>query len=225
MLSYGEIRYEFKLFFAPIKWLICALFIVVIPFIFYAPSTLDVLNLWEIYAPLVGIVLFSDIMMVEKSNRTAEIVYLKIKRRTFSFVFRYSVTMILLIVFIACAIWIDGLFLGNLLTDEEFSFFFVLSIVGPGCLFFGTLALTSSNLFSSVPLGYLPPLVYWAYWMVGENMSRMNMLNPFKFANGYEYLSSKFMLLLLTFLFIVLNLFIIEQSPLKTLLRFNNQKR
>ncbi|WP_068616050.1 hypothetical protein [Paenibacillus tuaregi] len=228
MKVWKSILYEFKIIYAPIKWFICAFFVILIPFVFYTPTRIDVINLSEIYVPLIGIVLFSDIMLFEQMYHADEVVYLGRRKRASSLFIRFFIMMLIL----AASLWISVLLTNAGLTlmleegdSNRIHYLDMLCIVVPGSLFVGSLGMTFANLLSSTSIGYLIALVYWAYWMISTSMDQINLLNLFSFANGYSYSTSKMLLVSCVLGLLILNMVVLEWSPLQRRMRLSRKKR
>jgi len=225
MQIWTSIRYELKIIYAPVKWFICVFFVILIPFVFYAPTRMDVINLSEIYVPLIGIVLFSDIMLIEQTYHAAEIVYLAKRKRAISLIIRFLIMILILAVSLGSSVLLTNAGLISRLDEgDRIHYLNMLGIVVPGSLFVGSIGMTFANLLSSTSIGYLIGIVYWAYWMISTSMEQMNLLNLFSFANGYSYTTSKMILLSCVLGLLFLNMIVLEWSPLQRRIRLSKRK-
>ncbi len=97
------IYYNLKLLFSPLKWLCCILFILLMSISMYAPTYYDFTNICEIYIPLIGIILITDIVLIDTQNDMAEVLYVSNSNLKKTFWFRYFIIGILLAIFILLA--------------------------------------------------------------------------------------------------------------------------
>lgn len=199
------IVYQIKVLFSPVKWLLTGAFIVFIPFMFYAPTAVDILNLYEIYAPFAGIILFPDLIWVDHYTRAAEVLATRRSRRYPLLAYRLMV-MILFMIFMLLAGWL--LLRMNLsphgfrFSSEQLPFSGLLYVALPGLLFSGALSLLAGAVLRSPEIGYLLGLANWMYWNI--NMENTSWLNLFSYANRLSDLQSKWTLSLLSIVFISL---------------------
>ncbi|QUL56264.1 hypothetical protein KDC22_07065 [Paenibacillus tritici] len=219
--------YQFKIVYSPIKWVLCLLFVCLIPIATYAPSLIDVLNTFEIYMPLIGVILLSDLPLIESSSRTEELIYLCKRSKAPTILIRLTTLIILIILLELIGVALLALNLsphGYIFREEPLNFWKLISITLPGILFLGGIALSFSNAFKSSAIGYIVSLSYWSYWMIGANMDKNTPMNLFAFANRQDYRISKVLLLLIFIVLVVYNIYLSNKSPLNrlSLNKFNN---
>jgi hypothetical protein len=207
-------RYNLKLLFSPIKWLCCLLFVAMIPVFMYAPTYYDFTNISTIYNPFIGMVLFTDIVMIDKSNNFAEISYLSNRKPIKTFLQRYCIIAVLLLVFVLLA---NGVFRLSQLIHNDFAperislLEYVLFACGSS-LMLGTLSMSIANVLSNPYVGCGAALLYWLYWNI--NFEKQSLLNLFPFiANPtfYEkFLAAEY---LWVAVLVVLNCLLVRKSP------------
>lgn len=220
------IRYNLKLLFSPLKWLCCFIFIILISIAMYAPTYYDFTNICEIYMPFMGIILITDIMLVDKHSNISEILYISNSNFKKVFLIRYSIIGALIIVFIFLAnsiFLIQGYFEGQSYLNEPITSLEFLMISVASTLFLGTVSMTIGNLLSNPYIAYGFSLIYWLYWNI--NNTKQSIFNLFPFiAKPTDYVSY----ILIEFGFILFLLFInsalVQKSPFFITDRFLNLK-
>ncbi|WP_017353106.1 ABC transporter permease [Clostridium sp. ZBS4] len=209
------IQYNFKLLFSPLKWLCCLLFIILMSISMYAPTYYDFTNICEIYIPLIGIILITDIVLIDKQNDMTEVLYVSNSNLKKNFWFRYFIVGILLTIFILLAngiFYIKMYFNGEPSLNEPITHLQFLIISLFSTLLLGILSMTIANIFSNSYIGYGFSLVYWLYWIV--NIKKQSIFNLFPFVatpNEYIYyivIESGFIIFLL-----LLNFILVQKSP------------
>lgn len=197
--------YQFKIVYSPIKWLLCAAFIVLIPFLFYAPTGRDVLNLYEIYTCFVGIILLPDVFWVDHYAHATEALATRRTRVSWLLWYRW----LWLMLFIITMLFMGWLLLrldlsphGYRFSDSSVSLIEILYVTMPGLLFSGALSLLSGVVFRSPEVGYVVGIAHWMYWNI--NMEINSWFNLFTFANQLSYVPSKWSLLLLSIVFVAM---------------------
>lgn len=207
--------YNLKLLFSPLKWLCCLIFILLIATIMYAPTYYDFTNICEIYLPFIGVILITDVMLINQHNNMAEILYVLNSNQKKDFLFRYFIIVILIVIFIFLAdmtFSIQQYFNGGPFLYEPITHLEFLIISFSGTLFLGTLSMTIGNLLTNQYIGYGFSLVYWLYWNV--NCQKQSIFNLFPFvANPNEYIF--YVLIEFTFIIflIFLNTILAKKSP------------
>ena len=93
------LRYNLKLLFSPLKWMSCFLFTMLIVISMYAPTYYDFTNICEIYLPFIGVILITDVMLINQHNNMAEILYVLNSNQKKDFLFRYFIIVILIVIF------------------------------------------------------------------------------------------------------------------------------
>ena len=187
--------YQYKILFSPVKWLLSGAFIVFIPFIFYAPTELDVLNLYEIYVPFVSIILFPDMIWVDHYAHATEVLATRRRRGKLLLGYRFLVMLLFFIAMLVVGWLLLRLNLsphGYEYSSSPLSFLTLLYVALPGFLFSGALSLSCGVFFRSPEIGYLAGLANWMYWNI--NMEQDNWLNLFSYANQLSVLPSKWTL-------------------------------
>lgn len=207
-------KLQAKLLFSPVKWLICLVFVFIIPIAMYVPTYFDFVNVSTIYLPFIGIVLFSDIAILDKGNSTEEIAYLSGRKPIRIFLQRYLISLVLLLVYILLA---NGAFRsmqqfrGETMIEPISLFTYILN-AGGGSLFIGAMAMAISALINNVYVGYGFSIVYWQYWNV--NCQTEAFVNPFPFiANPTFYEVPLAIIYGLTLIIIAFTCFLSTKSP------------
>lgn len=209
------IRYNLKLLFSPLKWLSSFIFICLISIFMYAPTYYDFTNICELYMPFIGIILITDIMLVDKHNNISEILYISNSNLKKVFLIRYSIIGALIVVFIFLAnsiFLIQGYFEGQSYLNEPITSLEFLVISVASTLFLGTVSMTIGNFLSNPYIAYGFSLIYWLYWNI--NSTKQSIFNLFPFiAKPTDYVSY----ILIEFGFILFLLFInsalVQKSP------------
>lgn len=207
-------RYNLKLLYSPIKWLSCLIFIIVIPIAMYVPTYFDFVNVSTIYLPFIGIVLFTDITMMDKGSHAEEIMYLSNKKPIGTFIQRYLIAVVLLFVYIIFSNIVFRI-MQQLQGDtivEPISTIEYIIIAGCGCLFIGTISMTISTIFNNVYIGYGFSIIFWLYWNI--NCQAEIIINPFPFiANPTFYEKPLIIIYAYTLALILINCFFTNKSP------------
>lgn len=207
-------RLQLKLLYSPVKWLICLVFVCIIPIAMYVPTYFDFLNLSILYLPFVSIVLFADIAVLDKSNHTEEITYLSGRKKVYLFLQRYLLSLGLLIIYLLLANGIFHMlqqFRGDMM-EEPITLLMYLTSASGGSLLIGTIALTISALINNVYIGYAFSSIYWLYWNV--NSTTETLLNPFPFiANPTFYEMPLIITFLLAVVLVLFTCFLVTKSP------------
>lgn len=207
-------RLQLKLLYSPVKWLICLVFVCIIPIAMYVPTYFDFVNLSTLYLPFVSIVLFSDIAILDKVNHTEEIVYLAGRKKVHLFLQRYLLSLGLLIIYLILANEIFQVlhhFRGNV-TVEPITLFLYLASASGGSLLIGGVAMTISTLINNVYIGYAIASIYWLYWNV--NCTTVTPLNPFPFlANPTSYEIPLIILFLIAVVLVIFTCMFVGKSP------------
>ncbi len=207
-------RLQLKLLYSPVKWLICLVFVCIIPIAMYVPTYFDFLNLSTLYLPFVSIVLFSDIAILDKGNHTEEIAYLSERKKVHLFLQRYLLSLCFLIIYLLLA---NGTFhllqqyRGNVIA-EPITFPLYLASASGGSLLIGTISMAISTLLNNVYIGYAFSSVYWLYWNV--NCTSETLLNPFPFlANPTSYEMPLIFIFLIAVVLTLFTCLLIKKSP------------
>ncbi|NFL53747.1 hypothetical protein FDB71_16980, partial [Clostridium botulinum] len=184
------IYYNLKLLFSPLKWICCLLFILLMSISMYAPTYYDFTNICEIYIPLIGIILITDIVLIDKQNDMVEVLYVSNSNLKKTFWFRYFIIAILLAIFILLANGVFNIkmyFNGDSFLNEPITQLQFLIISLFSTLFLGTVSMTIANIFYKSYISYGCSLVYWLYWIV--NIKNQSIFNLFPFvAKPTEYI-------------------------------------
>jgi len=207
-------KLQAKLLLSPVKWLICLAFVCIIPVAMYVPTYFDFVNVSTIYLPFIGIVLFSDIAILDKGNSTEEIAYLSSRKPVWIFLQRYLISLMLLLLYILLAnsvFHIMQQFRGETMIEPISLVTYTLN-AGGGTLFIGAMAMTISALINNVYVGYGFSIVYWLYWNI--NCQTEAFINPFPFiANPTFYEVSLTIIYGLTAILIAFTCFLSTKSP------------
>lgn len=207
-------KLQAKLLLSPVKWLICLAFVCIIPVAMYVPTYFDFVNVSTIYLPFIGIVLFSDIAILDKGNSTEEIAYLSSRKPVWIFLQRYLISLMLLLLYILLAnsvFHIMQQFRGETMIEPISLVTYTLN-AGGGTLFIGAMAMTISELINNVYVGYGFSIVYWLYWNI--NCQTEAFINPFPFiANPTFYEVPLAIIYGLTAILIAFTCFLSTKSP------------
>lgn len=207
-------KLQAKLLFPPVKWLICFVFVCIIPIAMYVPTYFDFVNVSTIYLPFIGIVLFSNIAILDKGSSTEEIAYLSSRKPIRVFLYRYLISLVLLLLYILLA---NGVFcimqqFRGEMTIEPISLVTYILNAGGGTLFIGAMAMAISALINNVYVGYGFSIVYWLYWNI--NCQTEAFINPFPFiANPTFYEVPLAIIYGLTAILIAFTCFLSTKSP------------
>ena len=207
-------KLQAKLLFSPVKWLICLAFTCIIPVAMYVPTYFDFVNVSTIYLPFIGLVLFSDIAILDKGNSTEEIAYLSSGKPVWIFLQRYLISLMLLLLYILLANSVFRImqqFRGETMIESISLVSYTLN-TGGGTLFIGAMAMAISALINNVYVGYGFSIVYWLYWNI--NYQTEVFINPFPFiANPTFYEVPLAIIYGLTAILIAFTCFLSTKSP------------
>lgn len=207
--------YNIKLLFSPIKWIGAFIFITFIALFMYAPTYYDFTNICEIYIPFIGIILMTDIMLVDKYNNISEILYISDGKLKKVFLIRYIiiVVFIMLLCFSANIIFfIQGYFKGELYLNEPVTILEFLLVSVSSTIFLGTLSMTMANVLSNPYISYGCSVIYWLYWNI--NSTKQSIFNLFPFvAKPTDYIIYILIDFIIISLLILINLILSEKSP------------
>ena len=207
-------RYQLKLLYAPIKWLSCLMFIMILPIAIYAPTYYDFVNVATLYLPFIGIVLFGDISLLARGSHMEEIVFLANRKPVKTFIQRYILTVIFSVIYIVLAHVIFRIyqFINQSYLVEPISFLQYVLITAGSIFFMGTLTMTVSTLFNNVYISYGLSVIYWMYWNI--NCQKESLFNPFPFiANPTFFEIPVSQMYLKTLILLAINCFIVRKSP------------
>lgn len=207
-------KLQAKLLFSPVKWLICLVFVCIIPIAMYVPTYFDFVNVSTIYLPFVGIVLFADLAILDKDSSTEEIAYLSSRKPVWIFLQRYLISLVLLLLYILLANGVFRIlqqFRGEKMLVPISLFTYILS-AGGGSLFIGAMAMAISALIKNVYVGYGFSSVYWMYWNI--NCQTETFFNPFPFISNPTFYEVPLVVIYgLTLIVIALACFLSTKSP------------
>lgn len=207
-------KLQAKLLFSPVKWLICLVFVCIIPIAMYVPTYFDFVNVSTIYLPFVGIVLFADLAILDKDSSTEEIAYLSSRKPVWIFLQRYLISLVLLLLYILLANGVFRIlqqFRGDKMLEPISLFTYILS-AGGGSLFIGAMAMAISALIKNVYVGYGFSSVYWMYWNI--NCQTETFFNPFPFISNPTFYEVPLVVIYgLTLIVIALACFLSTKSP------------
>lgn len=207
-------KLHFKLVYSPVKWLICLIFVCIIPIVMYVPTYYDFVNLTAQYLPFIGIVLFSDIAILDQRSGTEEIAYLSSEKPIQIFLQRYfiSIGVFLVYIFLANGIFRILQYSSGEKMIEPVSFFEYVIIVMGGSLFIGGLSMLVSTAFHNIYAGYGCSLVFWLYWNI--NCLEKSVINPFSFiANPTFYEKPLMVIYGFTAVLLTLTCLLASKSP------------
>jgi hypothetical protein len=203
-----------KLLFSPVKWSICLAFVCLIPIAMYVPTYFDFVNVSIIYLPFVGIVVFSDIAILDKGSNTEEIAYLSSRKPIRIFLQRYLISLVLLLLYILLENGVFRIlqpFRGEIIFEPISLFTYILN-AGGGSLFLGTMAMAITALLNNVYVGYGFSIVYWLYWNINSQTEAF--ANPFPFISNPTFYEMPLAIIYgLTLIIIVFVCFLSTKSP------------
>lgn len=227
-----RLKYDVKILFSN-KYILCIVLFVFMPFAVNFSGTEMALSIFELYIPLVGVVLFTDIINIEDKLMTREILYLKSANKTgvviirtlinVLFVCLLSIVTLLIINSNLCSI-VSG---SGLAKGSKVNYLDVLVVMLPTTIFLGFLSMTVANLFVNSIVGYIISFFYWVYWLVNLNIK--SIINPFGYTANAEYFAlSKVALCVLSILLLFTNNYLVNKSPYnnkfrRLLICFNNK--
>ncbi|OCA97600.1 hypothetical protein [Clostridium beijerinckii] len=220
------IRYNLKLLFSPLKWLSSFIFICLISIFMYAPTYYDFTNICELYMPFIGIILITDIMLVDKHNNISEILYISNSNLKKVFLIRYFIVGALIAVFILIAnsiFLVQGYFEGQSYLNEPITSleFLVISVVST--LFLGTVSMTIGNFLSNQYVAYGFSLMYWLYWNI--NCKKQSIFNLFPFiAKPTDYVTYIVIEIGSILCLLFINSILVQKSPFFIVDRLLNLK-
>lgn len=207
--------YNIKLLFSPLKWSCCFIFIILISLFMYAPTYYDFTNICEIYIPFIGVILMTDIMLIDKYNNISEILYISDGKLKKVFVVRYLIVAMFIIFLSFSAniiFFIQGYFKGELYLNEPITFLEFLIVSVSSTLFLGTLSMTIANFSSNQYIAYGCSLIYWLYWNI--NSTQQSILNLFPFvAKPTDYVVYIFIEFIIIIFLILINSILSGKSP------------
>ncbi len=207
-------KYSLKIVYSPLKWLICVIFVTILPFVMYVPTYYDFVNISTLYLPFVGIVLFADLAIIDKENHIEEITYLSDKKPVITYIQRYVLSLAIMLIYIIIANIVFYILhqLNNVEITEPISNFQYIIITSGGCLFFSAMSMTISTILNNVYIGYGFSLIYWLFWNI--NCQTEAFMNPFPFiANPALYEKPLVIIYAFTLVLIILNCFLVSRSP------------
>ena len=197
------------------KWLCCALLAMVLPIAMYAPTYYDFTNILSLYMPFVGIVLLSDLALLEKASNTEEIAFISNRNPIRIYLFRLFFTIGLILVFTLLAngaYSIRHYFSESASIDEALTIIDVLIVSCASTVFIGSVAMTFSTILNNIYIGYGISLIYWLFWNVNATLS--SPFNPFSLiANPASYKEHALALYALFALLIMANCYFVTKSP------------
>ncbi|WP_017209917.1 hypothetical protein [Clostridium beijerinckii] len=220
------IRYNLKLLFSPLKWLSSFIFICLISIFMYAPTYYDFTNICELYMPFIGIILITDIMLIDKHNNISEILYISNSNLKKVFLIRYFIVGVLIAVFILIAnsiFLVQGYFEGQSYLNEPITSLEFLVISVASTLFLGTVSMTIGNFLSNQYVAYGFSLMYWLYWNI--NCKKQSIFNLFPFiAKPTEYMYYIEITFGVIVFLLLLNSILAQKSPFFVIDRLLNNR-
>lgn len=217
----NQVKYDIKILFSN-KYILCIVFFVFMPFAVNFGGTEMALGIFELYIPIVGIVLFTDIINIEDKFKTREILYLKKTNKTGVVIIRTLINIVFVCLFSVITLLIINSNLCSIVTGSSLvkgstiNYFDVLSVLLPTTIFLGLLSMTVANIFLNSIVGYIISFSYWVYWLV--NLDIKSDINPFGYTAHVEnYIASKILLIIFSIVLLIINNFFVNKSP------FNNK--
>jgi len=207
-------KLQLKMLFSPVKWLMCLIFVCMLPILLYVPTYFDFVNTSTMFLPFIGIVLFSDVAILDQGNGTEEIAYLSSRKPIRVLLQRYLITLALLLLYILLAnmVFRSMQQIKGEWMIEPISLFEYVANASGGSLLIGTMSMTISAMLGNVYIGYGCSTLYWLYWNV--NWRKEIAINPFPFiVNPTSYEVPLIILFLLTLALITLVCFFSKKSP------------
>ena len=207
-------KLQLKMLFSPVKWLMCLIFVCILPILLYVPTYFDFVNTSTMFLPFIGIVLFSDVAILDQGNGTEEIAYLSSRKPIRVLLQRYLISLALLLIYILLANMVFRSMQqikGEWMIEPISLFEYVANAAG-GSLLIGTMSMTISAMLGNVYIGYGCSTLYWLYWNINYQVEAF--LNPFPFiANPTFYEIPLAVIYGLTLVVITLACFISGKSP------------
>ncbi|MEN8907611.1 MAG: hypothetical protein ABF289_16795 [Clostridiales bacterium] len=202
------------------KYFLCIVFFIVIPFAMEFKNEKLAIAIFELYVSIIGIICFTDILLIENNLKIEEVAYLTKSNGLKKILIRIILNIIFIGIFPIITYGIVNLKLfinGNSL---NISYVKVFIIFLPTTIFLGLLSMTLANLFRNSIIGYITGLIYWAYWLV--NQKNHFILNIFSYTVNIEnYMKSKILFLFLSVILIIINFYLVKRSPFKKVIKIN----
>lgn len=227
----NRVKYDTKILFSN-KYILCIVFFVFMPFAVNFGGTEMALGIFELYIPIVGIVLFTDIINIEEKFKTQETLYLKKTNKTNVVIIRTLINIVFVCLFSVITLLIISSNLCSIVTGSSLAkgsavnYLDVLALLLPTTIFLGLLSMTVANIFLNSIVGYIISFFYWVYWLV--NLDVKSVMNPFGYTAHVEnYALSKFLLIIFSIVLLIINNYFVNKSPfhnkLGSFLRFGKK--
>jgi ABC-type transport system involved in multi-copper enzyme maturation permease subunit len=210
-----QLKYNFKIL-SSNKYILCIIFYLIIPYALNLENQTLVYLIFELYAPLIGIILFADMISIESNYRTEEVFYMTKVNKIYIVILR-AIINILFLLCLSALTFLTLNFRYSISGGNQFLFYLsVLKVSLPTTIFFGLLGMTISNASKNSIIGYMLSFTYWVYWLA--NLESKSILNPFSYVAGItEPMINKYLLMLISLILLLLNIHPVNQSP------FNNK--
>ena len=201
---------------------------IAIPIFFYASEVLRAMNNIDIYMTIPAIVLFSEIYNLEYYHETTEILYCKKKKKTLIIIQSFVIILISLILMSVIVFGIYILIHTDMLYDMKFNIQLILNFLY--CIFctftfFGSLSMTTTNIFGSYSAGIGFSLFAFVLFYFVDFFNRNNIVSMFIFGRYDIWGWSKLFYLIVGIGLLIVNNFIVNSSPYSSVFyKFNINK-
>lgn len=204
-----DIIYNLKLIYSPVKVMLCIMISAITPFIVKSTSMYDFYNSILIFIPIIGVIIFSEIPLIDNRNGMDEIMYLAQRKVWSVFFYRIisAVVGVSLLVLFSGYLFVLKISYQNILIayDLQTQIQLLLNVI-PYILIVGVSSMTISNVFRSVKFAYV---IGGAYCLLN-----VTYVNNFLMKMSFENENSVYMLLISIVLLFV-NLQLDSIKPIK----------
>ncbi|MGB3368535.1 MAG: hypothetical protein WBA54_13655 [Acidaminobacteraceae bacterium] len=159
-----DIIFSLKLVFSPLKILLCVAITFLIPLVVKSMSIYDFYRIFAMYISFIGIIVFTEIPLIDIKSGMDEIIYLTQEMTWKKYFFRIlsGALVISLLVLLSAYIFVLRISYKDILIVYDLNTQIQLLIsVMPYILLLGIIAMTISNIFRSAMFGYVVASVYW----------------------------------------------------------------
>lgn len=164
--------------------------------------------LFEIFFPMLSIIIFADMMSVEKSCKMDQLFSMTSINKGYILFTRIMINCLFFIIaFLILWFYVMGFHLymdlsSSLVYPINFKQYFISYFINT--LFFGLLSLTITTLFSNQIIGIFISLIYWIFWWASHFQLKHIIFNPFPYTAGvtnfWSYRACSILLILIMIL-------------------------
>lgn len=211
---YKLIKYQFGISVKKFKTLFVALFILLLPIIRYVDSCYHLGIVMDKWLAFGAMIMFADIYMIEKQHETIDMFYLATRYKKTSIIIRtlecFAVVVIFTVLMYAFSLFrvirIPPLsILAKIFIENMFAF-------SATILFWGMLAFTTVNIMKNLWVGLAVPIILW--FILTSTLPIPGIINIFSYEKDFAYwYISKLIYVVISVIFLLCNLKIIEKSP------------